>query len=225
MNRFDALADGGLRETLLFVRAQAAHVTAGDVAAALDVPRSVARWRLEKLTAAGLLETTFRRRTNRSGPGAGRPAKLYTPAVETNAIEFPPRRYETLVGLLSEGLPRKGLTAIGAKYAQALASEMRLRPAGSIRAGLERMCRGLGRLGFHVAVDDITADGVTLVSATCPLRPLLAAHPHAAAIDEGMWRGLIEAATERRARPRIRCTTNHCLERDKSCRIRVQLTM
>jgi predicted ArsR family transcriptional regulator len=224
VNRFDALADSGLRETLLFVRAQAAPVTAGDVAAALDVPRSVARWRLEKLAAASLLETAFERRTNRSGPGAGRPAKLYAPAAETSAIEFPPRRYETIVGLLSEGLPRKALTEIGAKYAQALASEMRLRPAGSIRAGLERMCRGLGRLGFQVAVGEVTADGATLVSATCPLRPLLASQPHAAAIDEGMWRGLIEAATERRARPRVRCTTNHCLERDKSCRIDVELT-
>jgi predicted ArsR family transcriptional regulator len=218
MKPLDALGDRGVREAFLFVRRSAGPVTASDVAEALEIPRSVARWRLERLVRAELLEPDFERRK------AGRPAKIYTPAAESSALEFPPRRYEAIVGLLSERLPRKALTEIGTEYAQALAAEMRLRPARSIRAGLERMCRGLGRLGFHVAVDEVTADGATLVSATCPLRPLLAAQPDTVAIDEGMWRGLIEAATERRARPRIRCTTSHCLDRDRSCRIHVQLT-
>jgi predicted ArsR family transcriptional regulator len=60
----------------------------------------VARWRLEKLVEAGLLVIGLERRSGRSGPGAGRPAKTYAPVAETAAIEFPRRRYEALLGLL-----------------------------------------------------------------------------------------------------------------------------
>lgn len=210
MRRLDALGDAGLREALLCVRGSAPAVTADDVAEALELPRSVARWRLEKLLAAGLVEASFERRA-----GAGRPAKVYAPAAETTAVEFPPRRYETIVALLSEAVPRRKLREIGARYADALAGEIR-------GVGLARMCQALGRLGFHVAVESESAEGATLVSATCPLRPLVREHPNGAAIDEGMWSGLIAAATGGAAA--IRCATHDCLEDGKNCRILVQFS-
>jgi predicted ArsR family transcriptional regulator len=210
MRRLDALGDAGVRKTLLFVRASATAVSADDVAEALELPRSVARWRLEKLVDAGLAEAAFERRA-----GAGRPAKLYAPAAETSAIEFPPRRYETLVALLSEAMPRRKLREIGARYAQGLADEIR-------GVGLTRMCQALGRLGFHVAVEDESPDGAVLVSATCPLRPLVREHPGSTAIDEGMWSGLIAAATGGAAA--IKCGTHDCLEGGKNCRILVQFS-
>lgn len=222
VNGLDVLCRHDLRETFLFVRGRAAPVTAAELAHALEIPRSVARWRLEKLAAADLLQTASERRTKRSGPGAGRPSKTYAPAPETTAIEFPPRRYETLVALLTEALPRRVLNETGVRYAHALATEMRLRPAASLPVGLRRLCRGLGRLGFHASVADVSDEGATLMSATCPLRPLVVEQAEAAAIDEGMWRGLIERATERGARPRITCGTVHCLEADKSCRIHIE---
>jgi predicted ArsR family transcriptional regulator len=227
MDRLDALSDRDLRETFLFVRGRAAApVTSAELARVLGIPRSVARWRLEKLAAAGLLETAFERRTKRTGPGAGRPAKTYAPAVETSPIEFPPRRYETLVALLSEALPRRkrkeALREIGVRYAQELAADMQLRPAPSIPAALKRVCRGLGRLGFHAAVSEVSHDSATLVSATCPLRPLVIENPEAAAIDAGMWFGLIASATATGARPRLTsCETHDCLEGGRGCRVRV----
>jgi predicted ArsR family transcriptional regulator len=227
VDRFDALGDRQLRRALLFVRERARSVTADELSRALAIPRGVARWRLEKLVAAGVVQTGFERRTGRRGPGAGRPAKTYAPIAETAAIEFPRRRYEILVGLLAGVLPRRGreqrLAEVGVAYAGELAAAMRLRPAASLSTALERVCRGLGRLGFHAAVEAASPDSAAIVSATCPLRPLIVEHPEAAAIDQGMWRGLIALATAAGDRATVTCSTHDCLERDRSCRILVSL--
>src|SRR5688572_28996538 len=50
-------------------------------AAALGVSRELAAFHLDKLVEGGLLETSYRRLSGRSGPGAGRPAKLYKRSV------------------------------------------------------------------------------------------------------------------------------------------------
>src|SRR3954449_8606536 len=98
MQRLNAIGDRDLRLTLLFARAQPGSITADDVAAAHQLPRNAARTRLERLVEAGLLIPSFERRTGRTGPGAGRPAKTYRVAPELTAIELPQRRYEQLIG-------------------------------------------------------------------------------------------------------------------------------
>ena len=131
MEPLDAIGDSQLRATLLFVRSRNRPLTAADVARELRVPRSVARWRLEKLLAADLLVTSYERRSGRSGPGAGRPAKTYAPAAETSALEFPRRGYQTLVSLLANMLPPRGRAAglrdVGVAFGKELAREARLR--------------------------------------------------------------------------------------------------
>src|SRR5436305_13757541 len=91
MERLDALGDPELRTTVLLVRAARNPLTADDVAEQLDVARSVARWRLERLAEAGLVTVEFERRTGRSGPGAGRPAKTYGATPATGGLGFPRR--------------------------------------------------------------------------------------------------------------------------------------
>ena len=226
MSRLDAVGDHSLRTTALFVRAQARSVTADDVARALALPRTVARWRLEKLAAAGLLDVAFERRSGRSGRGAGRPAKTYAPAAETAAIEFPRRRYETLASLLMAALPARRrsalLSQVGIEYGKELATAARLRRARTIPGALKSVCRGLGRLGFQAAVKVVSDEQAVILSATCPLRPLVVAEPNARAIDEGMWRGLVEAAAGRTA-ARVTCRTQDCLDGGAPCRIVISL--
>src|ERR671924_2189119 len=118
----DAIADADLRAALLFARSQAEPITADDAAPALDVHRNVARARLDRLTAAGLLEVTHERRSGRSGPGAGRPAKVYRVAPELEAIEFPPRHFDDLVAALAEELPEAPLRRAGAQLGRRLAA-------------------------------------------------------------------------------------------------------
>src|SRR5438034_5044151 len=107
MHRLDSIGDRELRETLLFARAQPLPVTADEVAAAQRIHRNVARSRLERLAEAGLLISSFERRTGRTGPGAGRPAKTYRVAPELSAIEFPERGYGELIGLIVDALPKR----------------------------------------------------------------------------------------------------------------------
>src|SRR6266487_6090650 len=153
MPRLDAIGDRELRETLLFARAQPQPVTADEVASAERIHRNVARGRLERLAEAGLLIASFQRRTGRTGPGAGRPAKTYRVAPELSATEFPERRYEQLIGLVVDVLPerarRDSLHEVGIAFSRELAREARLRTAKTLRTALGRVCATLGRLGYQ----------------------------------------------------------------------------
>jgi len=227
VERFDALGQPGLRETILFVRASVRPVTAAGVASALGVPRTAARWRLERLADAGLLLTGFERRTARAGPGAGRPAKTYAVAAETSQIEFPPRRYEQLIRLLVDTMPPRGkptrLAGVGREFGRELARAAQLRPARTLASGLQRACAALGRLGFQASVASVSEDAAVLTTPTCPLRPLVVADTRARAIDEGMWSGLVAAALRGTAEAAVRCRTHECHEADAPCRIEIRL--
>src|SRR6478672_6731759 len=63
-------------------------------AAATGIGRPLAAFHLDRLAAAGLLEVEYHRRSGRSGPGAGRPAKFYRRARGETAISLPPRHYD-----------------------------------------------------------------------------------------------------------------------------------
>lgn len=219
----DVLGDAALRSTVLLVRAARKPVTADDVAARLDVSRSVARWRLERLVDAGLVTVGFERRSGKTGPGAGRPAKTYFAAPETSAVEFPKRHYEALVSGLAAALPRRGrskhLEQVGYSFGLELGRAARLRPAATVRASLERLCRGLGRLGFQANVESADGGRAVIVSATCPLRPVIVADADARSLDAGMWRGLLAAAAGTAAAARARCSTHDCLDAGAPCRI------
>jgi predicted ArsR family transcriptional regulator len=83
-----------------------------EVASALGVGRTLAAFHLDKLVDAGLLEVSYARRSGRSGPGAGRPAKLYRPAAVEHAVSVPPRAYRSAAELLAEAVERAGADAV-----------------------------------------------------------------------------------------------------------------
>ena len=116
MDALDVIGDPGLRTTLLHVRGRRRAASIDEVASATGVHHNVARRRLERLAAAGLLTAGFERPPGRTGPGAGRPAKVYSPAPETTAIEFPKRRYPELVGLLVDAVPDRRLPEVGVRF-------------------------------------------------------------------------------------------------------------
>ena len=223
MHRLDAIGDHELRETLLFARAQPLPVTADEVATAQRIHRNVARGRLERLAAAGLLIPSFERRTGRTGPGAGRPAKTYRVAPELSAIEFPERRYEQLIGLVVDVLPKRGrrdsLHAVGIAFGRELAREARIRPAKNLRTALGRVCAALGSLGYQASVAESTGDSAVITTATCPLRPLVRAQLRLAELDRGMWAALLARALAGTGVDQIRCDTPGCERDDAACRV------
>jgi len=227
MHRLDAVGDRELRETLLFARSQPQPVTADDVAAVKRIHRNVARARLERLADAGLLIRSFERRTGRTGPGAGRPAKTYRVAPELTAIEFPKRHSEQLIGLLIAALPERRrlehLHAIGIAFGRGLAREARLRSARTFRTALGRLCGALGDLGYQASVAEVISERAVIRTATCPLRPLVRAHPGLATLDQGMWAALVAQALEGSDVDQIVCDTPDCQRDDADCRVLLTL--
>ena len=60
-----------------FVCGRSEPVGRDEAAAAVGIGRALAVYHLDKLVKSGLLTATYRRPPGRSGPGAGRPAKVY----------------------------------------------------------------------------------------------------------------------------------------------------
>jgi predicted ArsR family transcriptional regulator len=104
MDHLAAVGDPELREALLFARSHARPVTADELAQDRGLHRNVARSRLERLVDAGLLAVSYERRTGRSGPGAGRPAKTYSVVPQLESIEFPADQSGPLTALLVDAL-------------------------------------------------------------------------------------------------------------------------
>jgi predicted ArsR family transcriptional regulator len=223
MDALQAIGDPGLREALLYVRSVPHDVTIRELAAAQGLHYNVARRRLERLAVVGLLSTGFRRINGRSGPGAGRPAKVYRPAPEIAALEFPRRRYPELIRLLVDDPSRPRLHDVGVAYGAALAADGGIEPLSDRRAGLERMCAAISGLGFHATLTQVSADHAEIVTPTCPLRPLVSASQAVAEIDRGLWRSLAAAALEDVDVDEVACTTHDCLEPCASCRIVLSL--
>jgi predicted ArsR family transcriptional regulator len=91
-----------------WVSASGRAVGRDEAAAAVGVTRALAAFHLDRLVAAGLLVPEYRRLSGRTGPGAGRPAKLYRRAPGTLSVSLPERRYDTAARLFAETLERLG---------------------------------------------------------------------------------------------------------------------
>src|SRR5918998_5170694 len=85
-----ALAGPTRRRVYDHVVRQEEPVGRDEVAAAVDLPRTTAAFHLDRLAQCGLLDVHFERRSGRSGPGAGRPSKLYRRSDSPVAGLLPP---------------------------------------------------------------------------------------------------------------------------------------
>lgn len=148
MDDLDALSlltDPVRRAAYDAVVASASPVGRDEVATALGVGRTLAAFHLDKLVDAGLLEASFARRTGKSGPGAGRPAKLYHRAAVERAVSVPPRAYGSAAELLAEAIERSGADAALFEVARRRGREG---ASGSDVVAL------LAERGYHPEVDD-----------------------------------------------------------------------
>ncbi|MET0415860.1 MAG: transcriptional regulator, partial [Actinoplanes sp.] len=96
-----ALDDETTRATYDFVSLAAGPLTRDAAAEGLGVSRRIAAAHLDKLAEQGLLSVEFRRLGDRTGPGAGRPAKLYRRSTDEVAVSVPDRRYDLAATLLA----------------------------------------------------------------------------------------------------------------------------
>lgn len=155
MEDIDAIAvlqDPVRRRLYEYVVAQGREVGRNEAAEAVGVSRTLAAHHLDKLTEAGLLESGSRRLTGRSGPGAGRPAKVYTRAPAERSVSLPARDYRTAAELLAEAAEQAGLDA-GLCSAARRRGEV-LRGSAAPCGGLEEAMEVLASRGYEPHLED-----------------------------------------------------------------------
>ncbi len=187
-----ALDEPTRRRLYAYVARRPEPVSRDEVAAALRIPRATVAFHLDKLAAEDLLAVTYERRTERAGPGAGRPAKLYRRSDRQVAVSLPARRYELAGNLMAAALEESGVSL--RRRARAAGKEL------GARGG--EVCALLEEHGFEP-----DTDGADVVLRNCPFRGLAREHPEvvcgmALGLVEGMLAGLGGAAL--RARPESR---------------------
>jgi predicted ArsR family transcriptional regulator len=96
------LQDPVRRRLYEYVAAQDHEVSRNEAAEGAGIQRTLAAFHLDKLVDVGLLDTESRRLSGRSGPGAGRPAKLYRRSGIAHQFSVPVRDYRTAADLLAE---------------------------------------------------------------------------------------------------------------------------
>ncbi|HVW32704.1 MAG TPA: transcriptional regulator [Acidimicrobiia bacterium] len=150
-----------------------------EAAEVLGITRELAAFHLDKIVEVGLLEVEYRRISGRTGPGAGRPAKLYRPSGRQVDISLPERRYDLAARLMAEALEgtgEQGTTAVertARDFGEAIGAQARrqLGRRPSTSRLLERVCVVLRDYGF----EPVQTDGEIRLR-NCPFDAIAADH-------------------------------------------------
>jgi predicted ArsR family transcriptional regulator len=134
LNALSLLSESARRRLFDYVSAQPDAVSRDEAAAALNITRSLAAFHLDRLAKAGLLTVEFRRLKGRSGPGAGRPSKLYRRSEAEIEVSLPARSYRLVAGWLAEAFgqaePAEALRGIAEAHGEELGRSARARAHG-----------------------------------------------------------------------------------------------
>ena len=182
VTRLAALSDPVRRALYRFVAAQPGSVSREQAAEGVEVPTHTARHHLDRLVEEGLLVTEFRRLTGRTGPGAGRPAKLYRRSPGEVTVSLPERHYDLAGRLLAgaiEDSTRGGTPVVAAlqsgarSFGSGLGAEARARAGDPVTAATAQSaaCDVLAEHGYEPRV----ADG-SITLQNCPFHRLAQEH-------------------------------------------------
>ncbi|WP_206785838.1 metalloregulator ArsR/SmtB family transcription factor [Amycolatopsis sp. MtRt-6] len=191
-----ALDEPTRRRLYEYVVRRAEPVSRDDVAAALGVPRATVAFHLDRLVEERLLAVGHERRTGRTGPGAGRPAKLYRRSDRQVSVSLPERQYELAGRLLaaaveeadeSGGSPREILTRCARDRGAELA------------AGGRDIVGTLEENGFEPR-----SEGGEVLLVNCPFHRLAQAHTRLVCeMNLGLVEGMLTGVGEKSLRARL----------------------
>jgi predicted ArsR family transcriptional regulator len=172
-----ALSDPVRRALYRFVAEQPGAVSREQAADGVAVPHHKAKFHLDRLVDEGLLVTEFRRLTGRTGPGAGRPAKLYRRVRKEVSVSVPSRRYDLAGRVLADATAR----ALEGRPIEEALEDAAIDAADAVVVAdtedkgadeLTRVAEALAPLGYEPRVDEPEVH-----LANCPFDRLAADHP------------------------------------------------
>lgn len=196
------LADETRRALYEYVVGRSEAVSREQAATAVDLPLHRASFHLDRLVAEGLLEVEFRRLTGRTGPGAGRPSKLYRRSDQEFAVSLPVRRYELVGTILATAFTR---ATGGTELDRALdesAREQGVELGGAtsgLDGSLDALAQVLAGQGYEPRREE-----ETVVLANCPFDALAKEHTDLVC---GLNRSFVQGVADG-----LGCSAKACLE-------------
>jgi predicted ArsR family transcriptional regulator len=215
-----ALGDPLRRGLYRYVIAQPGPVNRDQVADGAGVARHVAKFHLDKLVDDGLLAVEYARPPGRRGPGAGRPAKLYSRSPRELAVSLPQRDYELAGRLLASAITTadhdsltvaEALGKVARDTGRALGRQAREdagarpKPASLLTAAVTV----LGESGYEPRID---GTGLTLVN--CPFHGLAQEYIDlVCGMNLDLMTGLVEGLADPTLEARLEPTPGLCCVR------------
>lgn len=180
-----SLAEPTRRALYELVASSGDWVSRDAAAGALGLERGTAAHHLDRLVADGLLVVDYQRLSGRTGPGAGRPSKLYRRAAREFGVSLPPRSYDLAGRMLAAAADRARLGAAdidttlsdaavaeGHELAEKIRARQKASGARSVAARRVVALEVLADYGFEPHEE---RDGTVLLR-NCPFHELAQAH-------------------------------------------------
>lgn len=159
-------------------------------AAALGMARSTAAFHLDRLVEDGALTVEFRRLSGKTGPGSGRPAKLYCPVRHEIVVSIPERHYELVGNLLAAAIGESSRTGDPVDDALSRVATEAGRELGKQAGSLEAVLESTG-------YDPRPDENGDITLANCPFHQLVDNHPDVVcAANLGLLQGVAEGACD-----------------------------
>lgn len=191
------LKDPVRRALFLYVARAAQDVSRDQAADAAGISRALAAFHLDKLVDEGLLETSFRRLNGRSGPGAGRPSKLYRRSARELSVSLPAREYELAARILARAMeadaridPRTAVHEVAREAGEAIGEKACAAGGRRRDAALTDVLGQLSAHGFEPY-----QDGRKIYLANCPFHGLSTDHTQlVCGMNLSLLQGLVQGA-------------------------------
>lgn len=198
-----SLTEPARRDLYRYVCSRDDPVGREEAASATGLSHHRTKFHLDRLAEDGLLEVDYQRLGQRTGPGAGRPAKVYRRSDAQLAVSLPERDYELVGRLLAAAVEASAhsgrpvldvLGEVAAEHGRTLAAAVGV-PA-SARELVERVLALLSEHGYEPRRE---AERITLEN--CPFHTLSQEHT---SLVCGMNHAMLEGLTESLQPPCLR---------------------
>lgn len=198
LERVGLLGDPLRRSLYAYVAGQPDAVSREHAATALGVALHTARFHLDRLVEAGLLEVELRQLSGRRGPGAGRPSKVYRRSPRQLSVSLPERRYDLAGEVLAEAVDRSVRQAapvgdvlpVVAREVGHRLGERADRQRADAGGELASAAEVLDGLGYEPVVED-----AEVALANCPFDRLAAGHTElVCGLNRDLVAGVLEGA-------------------------------
>jgi len=185
-----------------YVSRSAQPVSREAAAQVAGISRTLAAYHLEHLSSAGLLSATYARPDGKTGPGAGRPAKLYEAVHDEVLLSMPSRNYRLLGSLLAAAAESDPSGTV--RHALGEAARVEGERCGALQ---ENLSAALQALGYEPRIDDQGA----MTLANCPFHSVAQQHAELVCeMNHQLVSGILDGCGQRCQRAQLQPGEGRC---------------